>query len=777
MGWKTEASNIRAGLASGAYKKKRNYAKAFMEPFQRGIERQEIERIQKDKEDRARAAAASKAAAAEQRAIDKADAARQGMVSMIMLNNGIEPTAEINNQLMMVAKNGNIKNVTDFQTYYDDFVKYDQGRATTPLNTVENTLPPEMQLRQDQVAAFDQEKAAAGIVNNKNNKQRVEDGDFSQQYLEDFAKKAAKRKSTEIPMPDPAAFAATEAKQMDDLGLVGIKADSVLDRGVDPSLTFGKKPIKVADMDERAIVAELQNTNTSPERKVELQAGLDAINFKTDEDQFDNLPTVKDLDSYETALVLAEGLTGSAREYSVKRIKEIGVKLRTQFDTQFLAGVTTIDQLIAKEGELAAMKGTDANGKAVVNELYSGQVEFYQSIIDEQMVKFTKEAVAKSNKKTAESADPVQMRAYLRNTETGKIDSPIAEGFITQTATGNTDNPYIYTDMRGNIITPDALKKYILHPADLTDTVVKVYNKAITEATDYITESTVAVTSIMDLQAYISNEGKGALNPITNWVGGLADKTVAAGEAAMTLSGIFQNDDKSLKSYQEIESKIFDDIGDLGGKDRIVAQKTLAAAYAIAKMRGSVGQALSDKELKAILDTLGVGMTNPDKVIALLDQLILSEVPAAETRRKGFLGGIIQVGGEVEILNTTTVGTSIYTTILENLAVAQDKEKFAKMFADPLAGRDFVRPTAKTDTPLYDPLADYQSIIVEDIAKLLPEIFSNPSGEPIVLTPTQNNKVNARLIGYVKAIQADNPDLSDAEIKTMIENVKKDMGI
>ena len=87
MGFNTEVSRIRSGLKSGKYRKKPNLAKAFMDPFIKGIERQELERIQKDKEDRARAAAAAKAAAAEQKAKDKADAKVQDMVNFIIMTN------------------------------------------------------------------------------------------------------------------------------------------------------------------------------------------------------------------------------------------------------------------------------------------------------------------------------------------------------------------------------------------------------------------------------------------------------------------------------------------------------------------------------------------------------------------------------------------------------------------------------------------------------------------------------------------------------------------
>ena len=257
MSWRTEASNIRAGLASGAYKKKRNYAKAFMEPFQRGIERQELERIQKDKEDRARAASEAKAAAAAQSAKEKADKKLQSMVTLAMITNEIPVNQENNATMLNLAATTGITSVDGFSSFVKDFVKYDAGRAATPLNTVEGTLPPEMQLKQESYTKIYKEELD-NILNLPFNKKLVADGRITQEDLNEQAKKMADEWATvglpprddadgnpiprSVPEPDQAAFAATEAKQMDALGLGEI----------DPSFTLGKKSslTKVSDMTE-----------------------------------------------------------------------------------------------------------------------------------------------------------------------------------------------------------------------------------------------------------------------------------------------------------------------------------------------------------------------------------------------------------------------------------------------------------------------------------------------------------------------------------------------
>lgn len=224
MGFNTEVSRIRSGLKSGKYRKKPNLAKAFMDPFIKGIERQELERIQKDKEDRARAAAAAKAAAAEQRAKEKADAKAQDMVNFIIMTNPeIEATEAINKQLFTLAKTGDFKDAGAFQTFIDDNVKYEAGRTEfEPLNKVVGSLPPEMQLRQDQVAAENAALNTGALKVGYDAREALEIADFG---------------STKIPQPDPAAVQTN--------AMLGM--DPVNEKTVEPTLTFGKKPEDISE--------------------------------------------------------------------------------------------------------------------------------------------------------------------------------------------------------------------------------------------------------------------------------------------------------------------------------------------------------------------------------------------------------------------------------------------------------------------------------------------------------------------------------------------------
>ena len=63
------------------------------------------------------------------------------------------------------------------------------------------------------------------------------------------------------------------------------------------------------------------------------------------------------------------------------------------------------------------------------------------------------------------------------------------------------------------------------------------------------------------------------------------------------------------------------------------------------------------------------------------------------------------------------------------------------------------------------------------ITTLLPEVFSNPSGEPIVLNPKQMGVVNSNLKSFIKVLRGPDYNLSDDQVKAIIEKAKKELGI
>ena len=256
MGWQTEAGKIRAGLARGDYKQKRNYADAFMKPFVRGIERQEAARIQEEREERARVAREEKEDADRRRALEKADAERQELVNLLAMRKEITLTPEINKQLMTTAKAGKLENINDLEQYYDDYLKYEAGRdVEVPLNQIEGTLPPEMRAREESIS-----NRKNKILNLPKNKELVKNGKFTQEELNEFADKNSTNimyngKKFDMPQPDPASL------QMQELGIT--KSD--------PKLVYKDYQKDVLEMDLDEVNYALSQEGLTEERKLDLE--------------------------------------------------------------------------------------------------------------------------------------------------------------------------------------------------------------------------------------------------------------------------------------------------------------------------------------------------------------------------------------------------------------------------------------------------------------------------------------------------------------------------
>lgn len=256
MGWQTEAGKIRAGLARGDYKQKRNYADAFMKPFVRGIERQEAARIVEEREERARVAREEKEAADRQRELDKADKERQELVNLLAMRKEITLTPEINKQLMTTAKAGKLENINDLEQYYDDYLKYEAPRnVEVPLNQIEGTLPPEMRAREESISSRKNK-----ILNLPANKELVKNGKFTQEELNEFADKASTNVffdgvMFDLPQPDPASL------QMQELGIT--KSD--------PKLVYKAYQKDVLEMDIDEVKYALSQDGLTEERRLELE--------------------------------------------------------------------------------------------------------------------------------------------------------------------------------------------------------------------------------------------------------------------------------------------------------------------------------------------------------------------------------------------------------------------------------------------------------------------------------------------------------------------------
>ena len=113
----------------------------------------------------------------------------------------------------------------------------------------------------------------------------------------------------------------------------------------------------------------------------------------------------------------------------------------------------------------------------------------------------------------------------------------------------------------------------------------------------------------------------------------------------ISLAGRFVDQANSIKSavaalnngsysYESFQADVVQNIMGLSGNDALIAAAQLDAAYQMAILKGSSGQALSDRELMMQLKAVGQDLTNPIKVVNLIDANIATAIRSTETNRK-----------------------------------------------------------------------------------------------------------------------------------------------
>jgi len=180
---------------------------------------------------------------------------------------------------------------------------------------------------------------------------------------------------------------------------------------------------------------------------------------------------------------------------------------------------------------------------------------------------------------------------------------------------------------------------------------------------------------------------------------------------------------------------------DLKGIDKEIAQLTLSAAYDLAASKGSKGQALSDKELKANLEAMGVGRP-ADQRLRLINSAVLQLVGNFESKRSATYNSIPWINDKHEAMvqgKSYTIKVGDYITnrlpdndLFDGQMLLQQFEK-ARRGDTTVASRDVTPQTEeKNVTPLTDEQmnqkfdAYLQSRAYADDMKMLSKVTAMP---------------------------------------------------
>ena len=254
---------------------------------------------------------------------------------------------------------------------------------------------------------------------------------------------------------------------------------------------------------------------------------------------------------------------------------------------------------------------------------------------------------------------------YFPMTKSGAIG---ADGSLVTVRDGQ------YFDPAGNVVDVSGGK---LLPPENFETFVRNYNVQSQKIADIVADGTTAVQALSDYRRLVIDSPQGLNNYIS-----VAGKLVAeANSIKSALEGITR--ENALYSYSTFENAVMSAIRDLSAEDARIARAQLRAAYTMAAFSGSSGQALSDNELVQNLRSVGQGLTDPRKVVGLINDNIDTVVTQTEQRRTTKFDSFIADDTLRNTMSDTPIGMN-FTNYLDTGVLDEDTRR---QYLDALGGK------------------------------------------------------------------------------------------
>jgi hypothetical protein len=222
-----------------------------------------------------------------------------------------------------------------------------------------------------------------------------------------------------------------------------------------------------------------------------------------------------------------------------------------------------------------------------------------------------------------------------------------------------TQNGTAIDESTGTIVDPDSVQEER-----------KLYNTPLNDMSEKIVGGQLTTDHLLELSSVIRQRPEG-LNNVLSAAGSAVGiySSVTSAVAAITNGS---TDETEVYDYNTASTRLIESIQGLTEYDRAIMSLQLTAAYSLAAMKGSSGQALSDRELQLNLTAVGFGITNPDKSITQINTSINDVMREMEIYR-----------------NSTWIGLSIPPD--RKAAIQND------LLRTPF--EDFVRGTVYADNP------------------------------------------------------------------------------
>jgi hypothetical protein len=322
--------------------------------------------------------------------------------------------------------------------------------------------------------------------------------------------------------------------------------------------------------------------------------------------------------------------------------------------SEYLKGLTSINAIIGKKAALQL----DPNPKLTPEE---------KTRISEELDKAMKEMIEQEEAKASNSKEPSLFA--LVNKDGAIVAGQRIRGIRVEKGIKREDGVVV----EGN---------YAYLPEDDMSTFIKFNNDTVEEITAQMASDANLARDIVDLRDIIIR------NPLTTNRFALAAGNVASylQQGVTAVTSLMD----SSKTYTEQEAIALLETADNLTPERKVAEMLkLRVAYGLARLQGSSGMSLSDKELTAQLDSV-LAMGKPERALALLNKQLESLVSSSETTKSTRVKGFFGEAGTKE-----TFGNAVWAKPMDEYIKGQLGEERLQSYQDALDGKTDYKTTPK----------------------------------------------------------------------------------
>ena len=289
--------------------------------------------------------------------------------------------------------------------------------------------------------------------------------------------------------------------------------------------------------------------------------------------------------------------------------------------------------------------------------------------------------------------------------------------------------------------------KYVYLPEDDMSAFVKFNNDTVEEITVQMASDANLARDIIDLRDIIIR------NPLTTnrFAIGASDVASYLQQGVTAVTSMMDSD----KKYSEQEAiALLDRVEGMTPERKVAEMLKLRVAYGLARLQGSSGMSLSDKELKAQLDSV-LAMGKPERALALLNKQLQTLVNSSETTKSTRVDGFFGEAGTKE-----TFSDAVWAKPMDEFIKEQLGEDRLQSYQEALEGKTDYSTASLPKKAVEEPLKVAENwtnnLEVEGVTPkaALDEILANIDGRDISNEDKRSLKAEAYNRVYSEMINA-----------------------